>query len=540
MKRSNSVSCRLNSTLDPSRSNIEFLEPRIAPASVSVTYTDYDGDLVKVTASKPGNVPPLDINDFVFTDGNQDGQLAALILTEPGFDGASIVFKIMKRNLGDGLVHVGRIDATGIDLNKVIVKGDLGKIVAGDVTTSNDPGLNLLRVRSMGTLGLFTQGGEGDLDSLITGRLGALNVTKDFVDGSLGTTATAASDASIGSIFIGGSVVGGTDGYTGNIFGAGGIERVHIIGDIVGGARDASGSVSSAGSIKSVRVGGNLIGGSGGYSGSISSSASMGDVRIGGSVTGGVGHYSGLIYGNRAIGDVIIGGDFIGGSMTGDTTLDHSGEIYSGGSIASVTIRGSFISGSKSGTATLTNCGAIVADDDLGPVRIGGSIVGNDYNRAFIIAKGQAEKPSSGYDTAIASISVGGDVRFARILAGFDFQHSPVNADASIGAVYVGCSWVASDLVAGATAGPDGFFGTRDDTLQPDGGPALIARIASMTIKGGALGSLRVGDNFGVVAEEIGRLTLGQRSASADLTKIINFPFTDDLWLVELHRTDPL
>jgi hypothetical protein len=61
-----------------------------------------------------------------------------------------------------------------------------------------------------------------------------------------------------------------------------------------------------------------------------------------------------------------------------------------------------------------------------------------------------------------------------------------------------------------------------------------------MTIRGGALGSLRVGDNFGVVAEEIGRLTLGQRSASADLTKIINFPFTDDLWLVELHRTDPL
>jgi hypothetical protein len=239
------------------------------------------------------------------------------------------------------------------------------------------------------------------------------------------------------------------------------------------------------------------------------------------------------------MGDVVIGGDLVGGTMTGDTELDNSGQIRSGESIASVTIQGSLIAGSKRGTATLTNCGAILAEEDIGPVRIGGSIVGNEYNHAFIIAQGQAVKPTSGHDTAIASISVGGDVRFAEILAGYDREHFPVNADASIGSVRVGRDWVASDLVAGATTGPDNEFGTPDDTFEANGDSELVARIASIAIKGAALGSLRAGDNFGMIAEEIGRLTLGQRTAGADLTNVINFPFTDDLWLVEI-RPNPL
>src|SRR5687767_8076388 len=182
---------------------IESLESRIAPASVFVTYTDVDGDLVKITASNRGAVaPPLDkVGDLAFVGGGTDGQLATLTLTESGFDGASIVFTVTKKAGGDGLAHVGFINAGFGDLDRVIVKGDLGRIMAGDLATADDPGLNLLQVRTMGTLGLVTQGGAGDLRSFIVGRLGAVKVAGDFTDASLVVTASIATDAQLGALF---------------------------------------------------------------------------------------------------------------------------------------------------------------------------------------------------------------------------------------------------------------------------------------------------------------------------------------------------
>ena len=37
--------------------------------------------------------------------------------------------------VGDGFAAVGLLDATGLDLGQVIVRGDLGKVLAGDATT---------------------------------------------------------------------------------------------------------------------------------------------------------------------------------------------------------------------------------------------------------------------------------------------------------------------------------------------------------------------------------------------------------------------
>src|SRR5687767_9387651 len=125
--------------------NIEPLEFRIAPASVFVTYTDVDGDLVKITATRAGTIaPPLDPTDLTFVSGGASGQLARLNLTDPAFGDVSIVFTVTKKTGGDGLAHVGFIDATGVDLDRVVIRGDLGKIVAGESATTIDPGLNLL------------------------------------------------------------------------------------------------------------------------------------------------------------------------------------------------------------------------------------------------------------------------------------------------------------------------------------------------------------------------------------------------------------
>src|SRR5262245_51443160 len=155
MKAHQTVS-RLRKQVRPTRLNVQLLEDRCTPAAVSVTYTDIDGDLVKVTASKPGLVaPPLDMSDLTLV-GVGNLQLERLRITEAGFENANIVVSATQQPGGDGLVHVGTIDARFRDLNQVIVTGDLARIVAGDPETPDDPGLTLLQVGSMGTLGLST------------------------------------------------------------------------------------------------------------------------------------------------------------------------------------------------------------------------------------------------------------------------------------------------------------------------------------------------------------------------------------------------
>jgi hypothetical protein len=520
---------------------IETLEARIAPAAV-VTYTDLDGDLVKITASKG----PLALNKLTFVGGGTEGQLAKLDLTDSAFDGAKITFSVTRKSGGDGLAHVGFIDATGRDLDRVVVKGDLSKIVAGDATTANDPGLNLLQVRSMGTLGLFTQGGAGDLASEIAGKLGALKIAGDFTDAFLKVTGGV--DGQIGLISIAGSVNGGTDTNDGVILSDGRMGNVSVDGGINGGPGIFSGQIFSSGGMGNVSVGLGITGGIGFQSGQIASDAAIGNVRVGGNVTGGAGESSGQIVSGGTMGHVRIAGDLIGGSITGSASLSNSGTIFSEKRIASVTLGGSLVAGTDTSTGTLTLCGVIVCRDDLGPVKIG-SILGNSTNPALILAEGQAEKPTSGFDTAIASLTVKGDVRFAQILAGFGIAKNPSNADAAIGAVNVGQDWVASSLVAGANnlgaddaTGGTGLnadnvnFGDAHDKLQTVGDTSLIARIASINIKGMVSGSLSTGDDhFGFVAQQIDKLTIGGRTfLLTEANDDLPLPFTNDVRVHEV------
>jgi hypothetical protein len=88
---------------------IEILETRIAPAAV-VTFTDVDGDLVTITASK-GTKAQLEAAAGDLTDK----RLQVLDLTgTTDFDGAKISISAKPQaGIGDGLVNVGRINATG-------------------------------------------------------------------------------------------------------------------------------------------------------------------------------------------------------------------------------------------------------------------------------------------------------------------------------------------------------------------------------------------------------------------------------------------
>ena len=123
------------------RSFIEPLENRIAPAAI-LTFTDVAGDKVDVVSNKTL------LASVSFTAGQNP---AELLITGAGLDGANLAVLVKRAPTGDGVVNIGRIVATGLDLGIVSVKGDLGKIVCGNAN-SPLPAIKSLTVRSMGIL----------------------------------------------------------------------------------------------------------------------------------------------------------------------------------------------------------------------------------------------------------------------------------------------------------------------------------------------------------------------------------------------------
>jgi hypothetical protein len=113
-------------------------------------------------------------------------------------------------------------------------------------------------------------------------------------------------------------------------------------------------------------------------------------------------------------------------------------------------------------------------------------------------------------DVAIKSVTVNGRVEFARILAGYTFDLSPVNADAQIGSVTVGGDWIASSIAAGVVDGGNGFGNSLDAKISDaNDAPNVVSKISSIVIKGQALGTSGGTDSFGFVAEQLGKFSVG-------------------------------
>jgi hypothetical protein len=200
---------------------------------------------------------------------------------------------------------------------------------------------------------------------------------------------------------------------------------------------------------------------------------------------------------------VSIGGNLMGGSVSGADSSDSTGYIY-GQSIASVFIGGSIISGKNTGTGTLTGSGSIQAAFDIGQITVNGSLVGNLAVPVIISARGQMSPTTT--DVAIAGLSVGGNVAYANILAGYNTSGHGVDGSAGIGDVSVTGSWATSNLVAGVQPGPDGLFGTADDTPIATSTPNILSQIASVTIGGKVFGTpatVNSADHFGFVSQYI-------------------------------------
>ncbi len=137
--------------------------------------------------------------------------------------------------------------------------------------------------------------------------------------------------------------------------------------------------------------------------------------------------------------------------------------------------------------------------------------VGLGMTNSMLTIRGHLQPTDSLDARALGSADFGSSLVLSRILVGYDDAGLPVNADVQTGRAKVRGDWTASDLIVGATAGPDALFGTDDDVLIPGGG-SIVARMAKVVIKGRITGTMDSADSFGVVAEEIVAAKLENRT----------------------------
>jgi hypothetical protein len=350
----------MNAKPNPQRrrlSQFEPLEPRLALATLlnptMLQFADVDGDRVVVSFTHG----MLSIDNFTFTPAGAGEQLQTIdigvdppeapppadapqALADGGLAGADLTVAVTKRGRhGDGLVNVGFIDATGIDLGKIRVRGDLGRIIVGDSDGSTEA-LEQLDVNSLGRAGLATQEPDGSLFSEITGSVGTIRVRTNVIGalaviesdgGGFPAPIVAASSTTsafgIGLLYVGGSIRGGEGFASGRIHCDGDIGEAYIVGSIRGGAGDQSGQLAATGNIGNLHVGGSLLGGMGAESGVVYAGRNLASAYVKGDVRGAAGEGSGSIAANT-IDRLVIDGSLVGGAGESSGQINTLRQIF--------------------------------------------------------------------------------------------------------------------------------------------------------------------------------------------------------------------
>lgn len=162
-------------------------------------------------------------------------------------------------------------------------------------------------------------------------------------------------------------------------------------------------------------------------------------------------------------------------------------------------------------------------------LKVGGSIIDSEIRAMGVLLPKNATKAR-----AIGSLTVGGNVTGSQILAGYDTDGNAANGDAGIGKVTIKGNFATSSIVAGIEDVTHDGFGQNDAMIA--GGNAVLATIASITIKGTASGSTGAGDFFGITAELVSKATINGVALAVTTGKdTLNLDTTNgDFRLVEL------
>jgi fibronectin-binding autotransporter adhesin len=143
---------------------------RITSGGGVVSFTDVDGDRITVKTSRGT------FTEEIFSFGTDGRVVAVNLAASPNtdFTGTKLTFVAQAAGGGDGLVDIDFFDAQDVDLKKLAISGNLGRIVVGD-GTAKKPALKSLSIGSLGTEELVTE----PLLSEFRGSLGKLSVAGD-------------------------------------------------------------------------------------------------------------------------------------------------------------------------------------------------------------------------------------------------------------------------------------------------------------------------------------------------------------------------
>jgi hypothetical protein len=269
---------------------------KIADKKRVVTFTDADGDTIRITVKGGGSAEvgllgeAIDNADIAFIDISEATSKTRLDIAVVGQRGDGIVNTGILFASGTGIKSIsikgdlGLLDATALDLGKVNVSGQLGRILAGDGDPKK-PAIKKLTVGSLGTTEILPE----PLLSTIDGSLLKLKVKRDVVGAAVDVLGT------LGRTNIGGNLVGQIDtgaillasimerGFadprvTGGLpfgaFNAEGVGKFSVAGNVAGG------SVTSAGDISSVSIGQDL------HAGAVTAGGQIKNVKVLGAMSG--------------------------------------------------------------------------------------------------------------------------------------------------------------------------------------------------------------------------------------------------------------
>lgn len=470
----------------------------LTPLNASTaTYTDSDGDLVTVKVSK-GTLTSANFQMVKTADGAR-AELRVLDLSSAQFAGANVTITAKKvGTAGDGLVNVGRIIASGVDLGAVKVGGGLAEIISGDGNASQLE-LKSLTVQTLGrraadALNFAPKSGSIPVSNF-PGKVGPITITGDMVDTTFiansGTTFT------VGKSMIGGALSG------------------NFASVKIGGSVDGIVQVSTP----SLTIGGDVRAGSGSVTGFLNLGPT-GTVKIGGDLLGGSDSTTGQIIAS-SIKSLTIVGDVLGGAGadSGSILLGTGGTVKIGGSVHSG-------SGPRAGQIAATT---------LKSLTIGGSLLGTTSAPATIQIQGKLNPATAAEAMAVGTLTIGGSLDHARILGGADGTGTIVHSDVILGKITIGGDFSASDIAVGIKPDTDGFFHNAV-SLANSVNFSILATIASVTIKGAATGTSTALDGFGIYAQSIGAAKVAGRAfaLTAGASEDFTFGTFSDLRLREV------
>lgn len=499
-------------------------------AGTILTYTDIDGDLVKITFTGGARMEP---GDFVFSTGSVNGNittpqaLTKIDLTDQtgaGFTLTAAAQKIGTAVRGNSFANIDFIDGSDTNLGTIKVDGDVVRLSAGTGAVGT-VGLKSFTAHSMGValagyqssilynVASFTvKTVVQNVYLTLHGDVKSITVGGDIVERSSTALAGFRVNGDAGTIKVGGSLFG-DGGTSANLDVTGDVGSLIIGGSIIGSRRDLvnTAQVLVAGHVKSLTVGGDLQAQSGDGGGSIHL-GSAGTIKIGGSLYGGESSRSNLRVGDGAD-SVSIRGSIIGGSASlggfkqvsisnpvktftvgGDV---RGGEGHSTGSIFLRSIGTLKIGGSLIGSDETDGTGEIVIADDAKSIAIAGSIIGGSASSS---AEHNGRIAVSGN---LGTLTLGRDfVAGTKINSGANlFQSSEISVIGTIGSIAIG----------GGIRGNETHF---VKILAGGGGEnAAITAIKTLNVKGSVLfGSVVAGHSHstGVNTDAgLGSVTIG-------------------------------